>query len=84
MIVVREGERATRPAFSKSTRSRREFFKEKTLIPRVEIALPTITCCVNLGQIVFLWPSFPLKKEMAIHSSILAWKISWREEPGGL
>ena len=26
----------------------------------------------------------PLKKEMAIHSSILAWKIPWTEEPGGL
>ena len=26
----------------------------------------------------------PLEKEMEIHSSILAWKISWTEEPGGL
>ena len=26
----------------------------------------------------------PLEKEMAIHSSILAWKIPWDEEPGGL
>jgi len=26
----------------------------------------------------------PLEKEMAIHSSILAWRIPWREEPGGL
>ena len=26
----------------------------------------------------------PLKKEMATHSSILAWKIRWTEEPGGL
>ena len=26
----------------------------------------------------------PLEKEMAIHSSIFAWKISWKEEPGGL
>ena len=26
----------------------------------------------------------PLKKEMVIHSSILAWKIPWAEEPGGL
>ena len=26
----------------------------------------------------------PLEKEMATHSSILAWKISWREEPGEL
>ena len=25
-----------------------------------------------------------LEKEMATHSSILAWKISWTEEPGGL
>ena len=24
----------------------------------------------------------PLKKEMAIHSSILAWEIPWTEEPG--
>ena len=26
----------------------------------------------------------PLEKEMVIHSSILAWRIPWREEPGGL
>ena len=26
----------------------------------------------------------PLKKETATHSSILAWKIPWAEEPGGL
>ena len=26
----------------------------------------------------------PLEKEMAIHSSILAWEIPWTEEPGGL
>ena len=26
----------------------------------------------------------PLEKEMASHYSILAWKISWTEEPGGL
>ena len=26
----------------------------------------------------------PLEKEMATHSKILAWKISWTEEPGGL
>ena len=25
-----------------------------------------------------------LEKEMAIHSSILAWRISWTEKPGGL
>ena len=26
----------------------------------------------------------PLEKEMATHSSTLAWKISWTEEPGRL
>ena len=27
---------------------------------------------------------YPLEKEMATHSSILAWRIPWMEEPGGL
>ena len=26
----------------------------------------------------------PPEKEMATHSSILAWRITWTEEPGGL
>ena len=26
----------------------------------------------------------PLEKEMATQSSVLAWKIPWTEEPGGL
>ena len=26
----------------------------------------------------------PLEKEMATHSSVLAWKIPWTEEPGRL
>ena len=26
----------------------------------------------------------PLEKEMATYSSILVWRISWTEEPGGL
>ena len=26
----------------------------------------------------------PLEKEMATHASILAWRISWTEEPGRL
>ena len=29
-------------------------------------------------------PHDPLEKEMATHPSILAWKIPWTEEPGGL
>ena len=32
----------------------------------------------SLGQ------EYPLEKEMETHSNILAWKIPWIEEPGGL
>ena len=42
--------------------------------------LPTVqeTWVRSLGQ------EDPLEKEMATHSSILAWRIPWTEEPGGL
>ena len=26
----------------------------------------------------------PMEKDMATHSSVLAWRIPWTEEPGGL
>ena len=32
----------------------------------------------------FLGQEDPLEKEMATHTSVLAWKIPWTEEPGGL
>ena len=32
----------------------------------------------------FLGQEDPLEKEMATHSSTLAWKIPWTEESGGL
>ena len=35
-------------------------------------------------QIRFLGWEDPLEKEMATHSSILAWRIPWTEEPGRL
>ena len=35
-------------------------------------------------QVQSLGQEDPLVKEMAPHSSILAWKIPWTEEPGGL
>ena len=42
--------------------------------------LPAIqeTWVCSLGQ------EEPLEKGMATHSSILAWRIPWTEEPGGL
>ena len=32
----------------------------------------------------FLGQKNPVEKGMATHSSILAWRIPWTEEPGGL
>ena len=42
------------------------------------ITFETETRVLSLGQ------EDPLKEEMAAHFSILAWKIPWMEEPGGL
>ena len=36
------------------------------------------SCVRSLGRVD------PLEKEMATHSTILAWRIPWTEEPGGL
>ena len=36
------------------------------------------------SQVLSLGWEDPLKKEMAIHSSILAWEVPWTEEPGRL
>ena len=39
----------------------------------------------NAGDLgLILGQEDPLEKEMAPHSSILAWRIPWTEEPGGL
>ena len=35
-------------------------------------------------QVPSLGQEEPLEKEMATHSSVLAWEIPWTEEPGGL
>ena len=35
-------------------------------------------------RVWFLGQEDPLKKEMETHSSILAWRISWTEDPGRL
>ena len=50
------------------------------MVAQMVKCLPTMqeTQVQSLGQEDFL------EKEMATHSSILAWKIPWTEEPGGL
>ena len=35
-------------------------------------------------RVPFLGPEDPVEKEMATHSTVLAWKAPWTEEPGGL
>ena len=37
----------------------------------------------NLPAVWETWVH-PLEKELAAHSSVLAWRIPWTEEPGGL
>ena len=41
-------------------------------------------CAMRETQVQYLGQEDLLKKEMAPHSSILAWKIPWTEEPCGL
>ena len=45
---------------------------------RLPIQEPQETWVTSLGQ------EDPLEKKMATHSTILAWRIPWTEEPGGL
>ena len=61
---------------------------------------PCTFVCVRMASLVAQWERIhlptqetqaqslgqgdPLEKEVATHSSTLAWKIPWTEEPGGL
>ena len=51
-----------------------------SLVAQMVKNLPAVqeACIGSLGQ------EDSLKKEMATHPSILAWRIPWTEEPGGL
>ena len=54
--------------------------KKVSLMAQMGKNLPVMqeTWVQSLGQ------GDPLEKEMAVHSSIHAWKIPWMEKPGGL
>ena len=39
---------------------------------------------IRLSDFPFIFHCHALEKEMATHSSVLAWRISGMEEPGGL
>ena len=57
-----------------------DYFPWTSLVAQTVEHLPTLweTLFRSLGQ------EDPLEKEMATHSSILAWRIPWTEVPGGL
>ena len=56
-----------------------KYFKKLTKAPGgSEVEASACNAVRSLGQ------EDSLEKEMATHSSILAWRIRWTEEPGGL
>ena len=56
------------------------YSKVSSLVAQTVKRLPTM----RETQVRSLGLEDPLEKEMATHSSILAWKIPWMEEPGWL
>ena len=54
--------------------------KGASLVAQTVKNLPTM----RETQVPSLGREDPLQKGMATHSSVLAWRIPWAEEPGGL
>ena len=56
------------------------------LIPKTSLVVQMVKRlpAMQETQVLFLAWEDPLEKEMAIHSSTLAWKIPWMEEPDRL
>ena len=59
---------------------------DDALEKRASLVAPTVKNlpAMQETQVRFLGQEGPLEKGMATHSSILAWRIPWTEEPGGL
>ena len=57
-----------------------------TPLNRTSLVAQTVKCLLTMQEtwVQSLGQEDLLKKEMATHSSILAWKIPWTEEPGRL
>ena len=54
-----------------------------SLVAQVVKSLPSNARDAGDPDLILGWGN-PLEEEMTTHSSILAWKILWTEEPGGL
>ena len=80
MLLVKSGEIGSR---------KNEEAGSKPTMPSCGWASLVVQSVKNLPAVLETWvwsleKDDPLEKEMANHSSILAWKIPWTEEPGRL
>ena len=84
--VSEEGNGISTESIHRATRDPRRSFDPNLLVSQASLVAQTVkhlpamqeTWVQSLGQ------EDPLEKEMATHSSTLAWKIPWMEEPGRL
>ena len=57
----------------------------ETLAPgMLHVGCPLSRAVVSLSMVIYPYVASVMEKAMAPHSSTLAWKITWTEEPGGL
>ena len=56
------------------------YLKQVSLVAEMAKNLPAM----QVTQVLSVGQEEPLEEGMATHSSIIAWRIPWREEPGGL
>ncbi|XDC70774.1 hypothetical protein R6Z07F_001947 [Ovis aries] len=67
-------------------RTWREFLRKDSVSRGASLVAQRLKCLPAMREtrVQSLGGEDPLEKEMAIHSSTLAWRIPWREEPGRL
>jgi len=82
VIVFYEGQGSRLQERKASTQCKQSFpvFTRASLVAQTVKNLPAM----QEIQVQFLGWEDPLEKGTATHSSILAWRISWTEEPGEL
>ena len=79
-------------AYSKLHIQRRQWHPTLVLLPGKSHGRRSLVGCspwgresrTRLSDFTFTFHFHALEKDMATHSSTLAWKIPWTEEPGGL
>ena len=99
MVLIKVIARKNRVSFTGSLRERFFFFFSFTISSLIWLLFISLSCLTALALVVHMVKNMPgvqktqvrslgqedpLEKRMATHSSILAWRTSWTEEPGGL